>query len=98
MFFSSLGKQREKTSLYDFTLRPLKTREYNTFSDYVNLHSFSAHSIVLYLCYHADELPIPSQTVNPLNPVPVQASEDGSIPIEDASVEAMETEPVDLRT
>ena len=76
----------------------------------MNKHSFPSHSIILYLCYHENELSVPPQSVNPPNsippqpvdpssPAPRQPSEEDTVPIAaDISFDAMETEPTDLRT
>ena len=55
--------------MYDFSKRPLKVHEYTTLEDYVNKHSFNANGIVLYLCYHDNELvkvvPPPAPVIPP---------------------------------
>ena len=65
----------------------------------MNKHSFTGNGIVLYLCSHETEVPIPPQPVDPSSPVHPQPSEEDTVPIVvDISFDAMETEPTDLRT
>lgn len=80
-----IDKQRARTSLYDFTLRPLKMQEYQTLLDYVHKHSFPDTSVVLHLCYHESERSRTPQPVNAPSPAPVPPADDDSVEIVDVS-------------
>ena len=69
MFFSSLDKQRARTSLSDFTFRSLKVPEYQTlfFTMWTSI-VLPEEVFVLHLCYDESEPSIPPQLVNPPNP------------------------------